>query len=182
MLDAGGHFYPGVHPFFVNRGCRKGRVCERTDGNDDEVFATLAGVVHRDTAGGAEVEPAPNTGITDPNERLRNSANGHRACGKSRLRSEHAARSALAGQAVANGDAKRVGRCDGRELTARATGSSGRHLEACVWRGQLRAALAPANCRLRLAALVGRQCQVLHALWRKRLQFQCLSGLRLKSL
>jgi hypothetical protein len=139
VLDVCGHFNPGVHAFFVHRerGRGKGWVCERTDGNGDAVFATLAGVVHRGTACGAEVKRAPASGITDPNERVRSSGNGHRACGKSRLRSEHAARSALAGQAVANGDANRVGRRDSRELAARATGSSGRHLEACVSRGQI---------------------------------------------
>jgi hypothetical protein len=139
VLDACGHFNPGVHAFFVHRerGCGKVWVCERTDGNDDAVFAILAGVVHRGTACGAEVERAPASGITDPNERVRSSGNGHRACGISRLRSEHAARSALAGQAVANGDANRVGRRDSRELAARATSNSARHLEACVSRGQI---------------------------------------------
>jgi hypothetical protein len=138
VLDACGHFNPGVHAFFVHRerGCGKVWVCERTDGNGDAVFAILAGVVHRGTACGAEVERAPAPGIADPNEPVRSSGNGHQACGKSRLRSEHAARSALASQAVANGDANRVGRRDSRELAARATGSPGRHLE-CVSRGQI---------------------------------------------
>jgi hypothetical protein len=139
VLDACGHFNPGVHAFFVHRerGCGKGRVGERTDGNDDAVFATLAGVVHRRSAPGAEVERALTAGITDPNKRVRSSGSGHRACGKSRLRSEDATRSALAGQAVADRDANRLGRCDSRELAARTAGSSGLHLEASVSRGQL---------------------------------------------
>ncbi len=72
VLDACGQFNPGVHAFFVHRerGCGKGWVCERTDGNGDAVFETLAGVVHRDTTCGAEVERAPASGITDPNERV----------------------------------------------------------------------------------------------------------------
>jgi|SRR5665213_2156652 len=139
VLDACGHFNPGVHAFFVHRerGCGKGGVCERPDGNGDAVFATLARVVHRGTACGAEAERALASGVTHPNERVRSSGNDHRACGKSRLCSEHAARSALAVQAVANGDANRVGRGDSCELAARATGRSGRHLEAYVSRGQI---------------------------------------------
>jgi len=141
VFDICRHRNPCVHAFFVHRERwrGKGRVGKRADRNGHAVVETLAGVVHGGTARGAEVERALAPFITDPNEGLRNAGNGHRPCGKSRLRSEHAAGSALAGQTMANADANRVGRRDRRELAARATGSSGRHFDVCmncVWRGQ----------------------------------------------
>lgn len=149
VLDACGHFNPGVHAFFVHRerGGGKGRICKSPDGNNDAVSAVLDGVVHRGAACGAEVERALASSIPDPNEGARCSGNGHRARGKSRLCSEHAARSALAVQAVANGDANRGGRRSSGELAARATGSSVRHLEARVSCGSI-----GLRQRLRIAA------------------------------
>ena len=138
MLDACRHFNPAMHAFFIHRegGRGKGWICERSHGDDDAVFATLANVVHRGAAGGAEVECGPAAAIADPNEGVRCPGDGHRACRKSRLRREHAAGPALAGQAVANGNADRLGRRDGRELAARATGGSGGHIELCRFLGR----------------------------------------------
>ena len=138
MLNTCRHFNPAMHAFFIHRegGRGKGWICERSHGDDDAVFATLANVVHRGAAGGAEVECGPAAAIADPNEGVRCPGDGHRACRKSRLRREHAAGPALAGQAVANGNADRLGRRDGRELAARATGCSGGHIELCRFLGR----------------------------------------------
>jgi hypothetical protein len=109
VLDTRGHLNPPMHAPFVHRECGrgKGRVGERTDRNRN-FFATLVGVVHRRTASGTEVKRAPAPGIPDPNERARSSGDRHGPCGKTRLRGEYAARSTLAGQAVANGNANGI--------------------------------------------------------------------------
>jgi hypothetical protein len=70
VLDARGHFDPGVHAFFVHgeiRG-RKCRICECPDGDDDAVFTFVIDVVHRGTACGAEMERALASAVTNPNE------------------------------------------------------------------------------------------------------------------
>ena len=114
--------------FFIDGERRGGEVgcCERADGYANAAFPDL--VVNRSAADWAEVERDLAALIADANVSLRFTFDLHRFAAKARLRSEHAAGSTLAREAVANPYPNRVFADGCGELPAAARGCSCGHL------------------------------------------------------
>jgi len=128
VLDVRRQTHPGVHAFFVDRECWRGKagLCECADWDSDAFLSALDFIVHCCAAGGAETERDLATLIADAYILLRLAFDLRARFLKASLSTKYAAGSALTCEAVTHRYPNWVfgGRC--RELaTAAGSGSYG---------------------------------------------------------
>ncbi|GLR14359.1 hypothetical protein GCM10007907_31490 [Chitinimonas prasina] len=122
VLRISWRYNPAVHALLIDGDTRRreARIGECPYGNGEVRIQPAQLVVDRSTAMGAKVEPDLRAFIPDPHILGRGACKHYLLATESGLLAKDAARPALAGQAVADGDAHRFADDLGRELTATA--------------------------------------------------------------
>ena len=110
MLNTFWETDPGVLAVFIDREgwCREAGFSERADWNGDASFAPFDGVMNSRATGRTKVECALAAFITDANILLRLALDLDELAAEPGLSAKDAPGTALAGEAMANGDAYRL--------------------------------------------------------------------------